>query len=117
MIENKAEKRSKCFASDIQPILELAGSIAHQLGCDRALLVSFPYNADEVCRSGALCQGDILHGPASDLGQAARPGQSWPIPGIGFTVVLKTLFHKLVELGNRNIPAGFDADCTAAVGS
>ena len=35
-------------------------------------------------------------------------------PGAGLTVVLEALFHKPVELGDRDIPAGFDTNGAAA---
>ena len=93
------------------------GGIAHYLGRDRALLVAFPDNADEVSGCRAVRRGDILQGQTGDLmnTRAELPGQGdhGPVPDAGLTIVLQADFHKLVELGDRDIPAGFDA-CGAA---
>ena len=117
-IGNEAEKCPGRLAPDRQPILEVAGGIAHQPGRDRALFVALPDNAHKVPGRGSIHRGDILHGQASYLmdARAELPGQGdhSPIPDTGFAVVLEALFHKLVELGNWDIPAGFNADGTAA---
>ena len=48
MIGNEAEKHPGRVAPHCHPILKIAGGIAHQLGRDRALLITFSDNADEV---------------------------------------------------------------------
>jgi hypothetical protein len=66
-VGNEAEKCPGRLAPDRQPILEIAGGIAHQLGRDRALLVAFPDNAHKVPGRRALRRGDILQGQTGDL--------------------------------------------------
>jgi hypothetical protein len=60
-VGNEAEKRPGRLAPDCQPIPEIVGGIAYQLGRDRALLITFPDYADEVPGSCDLRGGDILH--------------------------------------------------------